>query len=259
MSHPQQLSLARADFARADFARANQSPISAAQPDRKSDHISYTVSRAEIVDALNHTLQHSVQAPSPHSDSKDYADHPDLASALADSAYLCDRQGRQAEAERLYQQVIELRNRRFGGKHLSVADGLSELASFYRGQKRYSEAQPLLQQALAIQNQLLVASHVQIGDTLYQLADTFHHQQLYGKAEPLYQQALTIFRPQLGAQHPRTQAVYSGLMQMLAAAIEAGKFEDLIAGLPPLDLDSLSEQYSWAKPSWERFDCKQNP
>ena len=188
LSCQQQLSLARADL-----ARANQSPISPAQSDRKSDRISYTVSRAEIVDVLNHTLKHSVQAPSQHSDSENYAHHPDLASALADSAYLCDRQGRYAEAERLYQQVIELRNRRFGGKYLSIADGLSELASLYRGQKRYSEAQPLLQKALAIQNQLLVASHLQIGDTLYQLADTFHQQQLYGKAEPLYQQALTIF------------------------------------------------------------------
>ena len=178
---------------------------------------------------------------------------------MADSAYLCERQGRYAEAERLYKQVIKLRNRRFGSKHLSVADGLSELALLYRRQKRYSEAQRLLQHALAIQNRLLTSSHVQIADNLYQLADTFHQQQLYGKAEPLYQRALTIFRSQLGAQHRRTQAVYSGLMQMIAAAIEADKFADLTAEPPPLDLDRLSERYSWAKPSWERFNCKQNP
>ncbi|KPQ37673.1 MAG: Tetratricopeptide repeat [Phormidesmis priestleyi Ana] len=249
----------------------------------KPKPILYSIPRSKIVAELNHTLYHShpprpkpaspTEIPSPFtlpnyhlkptsisSDSTapnaqlppTYEDHPDIVSALADSAYLCERQGRHIEAERLYQQVVTLRQKRFGNDHISVADSLSELAALYRLQKRYREAQPLLEQALDIRQRLLPASHLHTCDTLYQLADTYCCQQLYGKAEPLYQQTLTILRKRLGAQHPRTQTVYSDLMHLLTAAIEAGQFSELMAEIPPLDLDSLSEKYPWAKPAWER-------
>lgn len=252
LTHTRTLSIKK-DFRKKDFSALQQSStINFDQPDR----IVYSIPRAEIVAALNRTLQHSIQdsvqdgvqdfprhgysssysTNKTNNSSNRYADHPDQVGSLADSAYLCERQGRYAEAERLYQQVILLRERRYGDQHLCVADSLSDLASLYRSQKRYSEAQPLLQRALAIRYQLMVASHLQIGDNLYQLADAFYQQLLYSKAEPLYQQALTIFRQQLGAEHPHTQAAYGDLMRLLADAIEAGKFEDLTADLPPLNL-----------------------
>ena len=37
---------------------------------------------------------------------------------------------------------------------------------------------------------------------------------------------------------------------MLALVIESDQFETLLANLPPLNLDTLSETYSWAKPDW---------
>jgi tetratricopeptide (TPR) repeat protein len=185
-------------------------------------------------------------------DDSDGKDYPDRVSLLLDLAYLVGCQGRQAEAERLYQQVITLRRQQFGDEHLEIAASLSELAALYRQQNRYSQVQPLLQQALAIRQRLLIGDHPHIAETLHQLADSFCHQQLYAQAESLYQQALTIFRKHFGAQHPCTQSVYSDLMQMIATAIESGQFDDLIPEPPPLDLNSLSKTYFWAQPSWER-------
>ncbi len=233
-------------------------PISPPAVSDSVDHVVYTVPRAEIVETLNRALAR--QAPNAEADTNTpdqtthdrNSDHPDTVSALSDLAYLCERQGRYPEAERLYQQVITFRRQRLGDEHLELAESLGELAALYQRQKRYSQAQKLLQQALTIKQRRLVSDHPQIADTLYQLANIFCHQRLHDKAEPLYQEALTIFRKHLGAQHPRTQAVYSDFMQMIATAIESGQFEDLIPELPPLDLDSLGKTYLWAKPSWER-------
>jgi tetratricopeptide (TPR) repeat protein len=234
-------------------------PISASPP-ASDDYIICATPRAEIVEALNRTLNHV-----PANDravnwetsciyrGRLYREEPlDRISALSDLAYLCERQERHIEAERLYQQVIALQRQQFGDEHLALAESLIELSSLYRRQNRYAQAQPLLQQALIIRQQLLIGDHPHIAETSYHLADSFCHQQLYAQAESLYQQALTIFRKHLGAQHPRTQAVYSDLMYMIATAIESGQFDDLIPEPPPLDLNSLSATYFWAKPSWER-------
>lgn len=243
------------DFKKKDFRKKDSASHRPFTTDpHQLDQLIYTLPRADIVAALNRTLQHSSQDFPPRDCLNSYADHPDQVCALADSAYLCDRQGRHAEAERLYKQVIFLRERRYGDRHLCVADSLSELASLYRSQKRYSEAQPLLQRSLSIRYELMVASHLEIADNLYQLADTFYQQLFYSKAEPLYQQALIIFRQQLGARHPHTQAAYNDLMRMLAAAIESGKFEDLTADLPPLDLSldfkGEGDRHNREKPHW---------
>ncbi|MEO1395832.1 MAG: tetratricopeptide repeat-containing protein [Cyanobacteria bacterium J06634_5] len=181
-----------------------------------------------------------------------YTDHPDVVNGLADAASLCECQGRYGEAEQLYKQVIELKQRRLGTDHLDVAVNLSDLAKLYCLQHRYHEAQPLFEQALSIRQNYLFAYNPEIGDTLYQLAKVHCHQAQYGKAEPLFQQALTIFRQQFGPRHPRAQAVYTDLMKMIVMVIEGDKFAELSAELPPLDLNNLSEIYSWAKPSWQR-------
>jgi tetratricopeptide (TPR) repeat protein len=274
--------------------------------DAAGDYILYAVPRADIVEALNHTLNQTAiphhplygpmhgpmngpmqpprvsyghwhqQARSSAPQSLDafgtqgpkatsfnvtqadddgeanYADHPDMVSALADSAYVCERQGRYLEAERLYQQVITLRQQRFGHGDLSVAESLLDLGTLYRAQERYSEAQPLFEQALAIRQHCLRHQHPDVGNSLYQLATLHALQKQYRTAEPLFQQALEISRQEFGTQHPHTQAIYSDFMQMIVAAIESGRFEELLADLPPLDLDNLSKIYSWAKPHWER-------
>lgn len=236
--------------------------IPSAEPAYAPNSVIYAVSRAEIVNQLNHTLQQSSspdrfsrsnrQQNHQQSSRKEApASHTDTIASLADAAFLYERQRRYGEAERLYKQVLMLRQQQFGTQQICVAESLSELAALYRFQQRYDEALPLLQQSLKIRQQLLTSHHLKIGINLHHLADTYRHLRLYGKAEPLFQQALTILRQQLGSEHSKTQLVYSDLMQMLATAIESGRFDELVAELPPPDLSTLSETYSWARPNWE--------
>ena len=221
------------------------------EPTCTSNSVTYAVSRAEIVNQLNHTLQqpsspnrsslyrfrHSSHQQSNRKEAP--VNHADTIASLADAAFLYERQRRYGEAERLYKQVLTMRQQRLGSQQICVAESLSELAALYRFQQRYAEARPLLQQALKIRQQQLTSHHVEIGINLHHLADTYCHLRLYGKAEPFFQQALIILRQQLGSDHPKTQLVYSGLMQMLATAIESGRFDELTTKILPLDLNAL--------------------
>ncbi|MEL6555957.1 MAG: tetratricopeptide repeat protein [Cyanobacteria bacterium J06621_11] len=177
-------------------------------------------------------------------------DQPDLINSLADSAYVCECQGRFGEAERLYRQALGLSMRRFGEAHLEIAPYLSDLAMLYCLQKRYTEAIPLLSDALNIRKQVQVAYHPDIGETYVQLANAHQALQQYRTAETLLQSALDVFRQSYGPQHSRTKTAYCDLMQLIAIAIGSGQFGELSDEAPPLDLNTLGETHSWAKPTW---------
>lgn len=164
-------------------------------------------------------------------------------------AYLAECHGRYQQAEWFYRRSLKLRREKLGDQHPDVAVVLSDLAGLYCSQERYGEAEALLKQALQIQRQ--AADSIEKGDSAYRLAAIYYQQNRYSEADPLFQTALTIFREQLGAEHSRTQAVYADLMKMVITAIEIGKFSELNAGVPPLDLDTLSETCSWARPQWQ--------
>ncbi|MEO1620842.1 MAG: tetratricopeptide repeat protein [Cyanobacteria bacterium J06632_3] len=240
-------------------------------------HISLSMPRAEVVSTLNKTLQQSVpshinteqgrssraeaakqgssQAHSHPSEAAseqapEYSDHPDLIQSLADSAYLCECQGRLGEAERLYKQSLMLSERRYGPHHLDTAPRLSELAAFYVAQLRYEAAEPLLQQLVQVRSQYQPAKHIDVAQARYQLAQLYYAQQRYTAAEPLLQKVLATFTDELGGQHPQTQAAHALMVETLAAAIQARQSGKSTAPIPALDLERISELYSWAHPHW---------
>ena len=222
-------------------------------------------SRDSVVESLNAILARSPTEPPTE---PDYAsssqpkpngkqarsprtDTPTAIKALSDSAYLCECQGRYAEAERLYKQVIILWRQKYGARHLSIADSLEDLAGLYCRHHQHKRAEPLLRRALLIRQRHQSVAHPNILNCLRQLANIYCKQAQYAKAKSLLQQALEISLQSLGSQHAQTHLIHNDLMQMLAIAIERGNYAELIAEIPPLDLDNLSEKYSWAKPPWQ--------
>lgn len=199
----------------------------------------------------------------------------DLTASLVDAAYLCECQGRYAEAERLYQRALSAIRRQLAlsqavpnstdrafsvlgleitleSHYAALISGLEDLAGLYYRLKRYQNVLPLLEESLAIRQQRQLTHSADLGEKLYQLADAYRHQAMYGKAESMFQRSLDLLREQLGSQHPRTQAVYSEFMQMIVTVIEGDQYDELVSELPPLDLDHLSDRYSWAKPAWQQ-------
>ncbi|MEN8447486.1 MAG: tetratricopeptide repeat protein, partial [Cyanobacteria bacterium J06555_13] len=224
-----------------------------------------SISRSAAVKSLNRRLRQNAVEPSYQQtqSASSVRRQPDITRHYASehNAFLLDPmdEARLAEclmdyesAERLYHKSLLLRQEELGDHHPDLIVVLSYLAAFYCRQTRYEKAEPFLHKVLAMQaryepDALLTANNS------YYLAQIYQHQKRYGKADGLYQKALAIFRQQLGHNHARTERVYNDLMAMIVTAIEEGKFAEYNAGPTRLDLDKLSETYSWAKPNWQKW------
>jgi Tfp pilus assembly protein PilF len=77
-------------------------------------------------------------------------DHPDIAQAQNNLATLYARQGRNADAERLYKLSVATFEKTLGPDHPDLADILNNLAAFYKDQGRTADAQQLFKRSAAI-------------------------------------------------------------------------------------------------------------
>jgi len=77
-------------------------------------------------------------------------DHPDVAQALNNLAVLYTRQGRNADAERLFKRSVATFEKTLGPNHPDLADILQNLAGLYKDEGRYADAQQLFKRSMAI-------------------------------------------------------------------------------------------------------------
>ncbi|MGC1393533.1 MAG: tetratricopeptide repeat protein [Coleofasciculaceae cyanobacterium] len=133
---------------------------------------------------------------------KEFGLEEDLATSLNNLAGLYKSQGRYTEAEPLYLQALELRQRLLGDNHPLVAQSFNNLAALYKSQGRYTEAEPLHLQALELTQRLLGDNHPLVATSLNNLAYLYKSQGRYSEAEPLYLQALELSQRNLGDNHP---------------------------------------------------------
>jgi tetratricopeptide (TPR) repeat protein len=85
--------------------------------------------------------------------------HPDVALALHNLAWVYEAQGRYADAEPLLRRSLAIMEKAVGRDHPTVAIQVNSLASLYLTQGRYSEAEPLYERALAIREKTLGPEH----------------------------------------------------------------------------------------------------
>jgi len=97
----------------------------------------------------------------------------------------------------------------------------------YNSMGRYSEAEPLYRRSLAIREQQLGADHPYTASSLNNLAGLYYSMGRYGDAEPLYVQALSLLLNQLGEDHPNSQASLENFVELVEAAVAAGRAGEL--------------------------------
>ena len=89
-----------------------------------------------------------------------------LAKSLNNSATLFYRQGRYSEAEPLFRQALEIRDRVLGREHPAVAVTLINLASVYLAQGKYANAEPLYKRSLEIFEKAFGPEHLGVATRL---------------------------------------------------------------------------------------------
>jgi tetratricopeptide (TPR) repeat protein len=72
---------------------------------------------------------------------------------------LYQSKGRHAEAEQLYQKVLQLREKVLGKEHPDTLTTMNNLAELYRLQGRHAEAEQLHQKALQLREKVLGKEH----------------------------------------------------------------------------------------------------
>ena len=133
-------------------------------------------------------------------------------------ALLYQFQGRYGEAEPLYKEALQVREKVLGKEHPDTLTSMNNLAALYESQGRYGEAEPLLKEALQVLGEVLGEEHPYTLSSMNNLALLYQFQGRYGEAEPLYKETLQIGEKALGKTHPKTlsfQLNYIGLMAHL--------------------------------------------
>src|SRR6266576_1858796 len=109
-----------------------------------------------------------------------------------------------AEAARLFERALVIRERVFGKVHPQVASTLNELAGVALARNRFAEAEALARRVLAIYRTVHGGKHAFTGVGVSNLASVYVAQQQYARAEPLYREAIEIFTESQGAEHLNT-------------------------------------------------------
>ena len=121
---------------------------------------------------------------------------PRLAATLNALAVLYHAQKKYAQAEPLYQQVLQLLEQTIGPDHPTLATTLNNLAVVYEAQGKYAEAAPLYQRALALMERTLGPDHPNLAATLDNYADLLRKMQREAEAESAEARAKTIWAKQ---------------------------------------------------------------
>ncbi|CAN0300146.1 unnamed protein product, partial [Scytosiphon promiscuus] len=103
------------------------------------------------------------------------SDHPDVSSRLThrDPCLLyvfVTIQGKQEEAERLYERSLAIREKVLGPDHPAVAEALDNLAGLLNVQGRYNKANSLFRRSLEIEDKRLGPDHPGLAARLNHLA-----------------------------------------------------------------------------------------
>ncbi len=125
-------------------------------------------------------------------------DPRDYAGSLNSLAMLYSRIGNDNQAEKLYQQSLEIIGDRLGIDHPDYASGLNNLALLYLYMNRLSEVEPLYKQVIQIRGEQLGIDHPRYAHSLNNLALLYSQEGRVSEAEELYQQVISLLEAKVG-------------------------------------------------------------
>ena len=131
--------------------------------------------------------------------------------------------GKYQEAERMYRQALELKEKVLSQEHPDTLASMNNLAVVLDKQGKYEEAEQMYRQALELKEKELVKEHPDTLGSMNNLAIVLDKQGKYEEAEQMYRQALELREKVLGKEHPDTLTSMNNLANML---YKQGKYEE---------------------------------
>ncbi|KAE8443967.1 hypothetical protein EG329_001191 [Mollisiaceae sp. DMI_Dod_QoI] len=114
------------------------------------------------------------------------------------------RQQKYDEAEQLFRQSVQEREKALGITHEDTLDSRYWLARTLHRQQKYDEAEQLFRQSVQEREKALGITHEDTLWSRYKLAHTLHQQQKYDEAEQLFRQSVQEREKALGITHEDT-------------------------------------------------------
>jgi len=143
-------------------------------------------------------------------------------------AAVLTQQGKYADAEKLFAEVLASRERADGPEHIRVAAALNNLAIALSNLGKNDEALAAHRRALAIKEKVYGPDHPEVAGTLQNMGAILHEEDHYDEALELLRRALAIQQKVMGENHPRTADPLNSIGLVLK---DQGKLEEAIDDL----------------------------
>jgi tetratricopeptide (TPR) repeat protein len=131
--------------------------------------------------------------------------------AMYEKAEIFYSQRKYAQAQPLYEKVLEIHRKLLTDDHPFTATSYNNLADDFNAQGRNAAAQPLYEKALEIRRRLLTDDHADTARSYNNAAHNLWVQSKYIAAQPLFEKALESHRRLLTEDHPETARSYQNL------------------------------------------------
>jgi tetratricopeptide (TPR) repeat protein len=138
----------------------------------------------------------------------------DFASALNDLGDLKFEQGKYRDAESLFREALQIRQRLLGEAHLQTLETLNDLALTLQRLDEIRQAVPMLRQVFDGHRRALGNNHPDVAQSANNLAMAHYRLKEYAEAEPLFREALAINRQAFGNEHPEVATTLSNLASL---------------------------------------------
>ena len=148
--------------------------------------------------------------------------HRSTLSSMTSVAAALRAQGKLAEAERMYTEVLEVQLPTMTARDPETLITMGNLAVVYANQQKYPQAEALNLKVLATQRSILGPEHLDTLRTMNNLGVNYTRQGKYDQAEEIYRQVLEVRRRTQGPEHPTTLFTMTNL-----GAVYVGKKSNL--------------------------------
>jgi len=147
----------------------------------------------------------------------------DLLATKTNYATLCYDTARYAEAESLFNGVLNESQELLGSTHPGVANAMNNLGTVYVAEGRYSEAELLYKRSLKIAQTNPATKAVDLAIALSNLGLLYNKVARFGSAEGALHKALDIQERELGPEHPATALT---MINLANACANLGHYQD---------------------------------